>query len=132
MFLIDLYCRVQAHTNQGLFWKGLYHFNSSHIFIMFSGFTRLGRQDVLPKGNPKKKPEDPVWLKPGTSRLPVTHFTNEPCRTPTFRNFNPFQNKPLFLCVCSTTLLKTLEEKEKLLITSNFSFSYSILDFLLL
>ena len=39
---------------------------------------------------------------------------------------NPFPNKPCFLCVCSTSLLKTLWEKEKLLITSNFSFSYII------
>ena len=39
---------------------------------------------------------------------------------------NPFPNKPLFLPVCSTSLLKTLWEKEKLLITSNFSFSHSV------
>ena len=35
---------------------------------------------------------------------------------------NPFPNKPQFLRVCSTSLLKTLWEKEKLLLTSNFSF----------
>ena len=40
--------------------------------------------------------------------------------------FNPFPNKPLFLCVCTTSLLKTLWEKEKLLIMSNFSFSHSV------
>ena len=39
-----------------------------------------------------------------------------------FLNFNPFPNKPWFLRVCSTSLLKTLWEKEKLLVTSNFSF----------
>ena len=39
---------------------------------------------------------------------------------------NPFANKPLFLCVCRTSLLKTLWEKEKLLIMSNFSFSHSV------
>ena len=39
---------------------------------------------------------------------------------------NPFPNKPWFLRVCSTTLLKTLWEKEKLHITSNFSFSDSV------
>ena len=37
--------------------------------------------------------------------------------------FNPFPNKPWFLHVCSSSLLKTLWENEKLLITSNFSFS---------
>ena len=39
---------------------------------------------------------------------------------------NPFPNKPWFLRVNSTSLLKTLWEKEKLLITSNFSFSHSV------
>ena len=36
---------------------------------------------------------------------------------------NPFPNEPRFLCVCSRSLLKTLWEKENLLVTSNFSFS---------
>ena len=39
---------------------------------------------------------------------------------------NAFPNKPWFLGVCSTDLLKTLWEKEKLLVTSNFSFSHSV------
>ena len=39
---------------------------------------------------------------------------------------NPFQNKPWFLRVCSTSHLKTLWEKEKLLVTSNFSISHSV------
>ena len=42
------------------------------------------------------------------------------------KTFNSFPNKPLFLRVCSTSLLKTLWEKEKLLLTSNFSFSHSV------
>ena len=41
-------------------------------------------------------------------------------------SLNPFPNKPWFLRVCSTSLLKTLREKEKLLVTSNFSFSHSV------
>ena len=41
-------------------------------------------------------------------------------------NFNPFPNKSLFLHACSTSLLKTLWEKEKLLVRSNFSFSHSV------
>ena len=41
-------------------------------------------------------------------------------------NFNPFPNKPWFLLVCSTSLLKTVWEKEKLLLTSNFSFPHSV------
>ena len=39
---------------------------------------------------------------------------------------NPFPNKPWFLRVCSTSLLETLWEKEKLLVMSNFSFSHSV------
>ena len=49
------------------------------------------------------------------------------CRIKCFLEwFNPFQNQPWFLCVCSLSLLKTLQEKEKLLVTSNFSFSRSV------
>ena len=39
---------------------------------------------------------------------------------------NPFPTKPWFLRVCSTSLLKTLWEEEKLLATSNFSFFHSV------
>ena len=39
---------------------------------------------------------------------------------------NLFPNKPWFLRVCSTSLLKTLWEKEKLLVTSNFSLPHSL------
>ena len=39
---------------------------------------------------------------------------------------NPFPNKPWFLHVFSRSLLKTLGEKEKLLMTSNFSLSHSV------
>ena len=43
-----------------------------------------------------------------------------------FGRGNPFPNKPWFLRVSNTSLLKTLTEKEKLLVTSNFSFSLSV------
>ena len=39
---------------------------------------------------------------------------------------NPSPKKPWFLHVCGTSRLKTLWEKEKLLATSNFYFSYSV------
>ena len=39
---------------------------------------------------------------------------------------NPFPKKPWFKCVCNARLLKTPWEKEKLLVTSNFSFSNSV------
>ena len=37
-----------------------------------------------------------------------------------------FPKKPWFLCVCSASLLKTLWEKEKLLLTSSFSFYHGV------
>ena len=43
-----------------------------------------------------------------------------------FPLLNPFPNKPWFLRFCSTRLLKTLWKKEKLLVTSNFSFFHSV------
>ena len=39
---------------------------------------------------------------------------------------NPFPNKACFLRVCSGSLLKTLWEKEKLFVASNFSFSHIV------
>ena len=42
------------------------------------------------------------------------------------RSINPFPNKPWFLHVCCTSLLKTQWEKEKMLVTSIFSFSHSV------
>ena len=39
---------------------------------------------------------------------------------------NPLPNKPFFLRVCSTSLLRTRLEKQKLLVKSNFSFSHCI------
>ena len=41
-------------------------------------------------------------------------------------HINPFLNKPWFSRVCRRCLLKPLWEKEKLLVTSNFSFSHSV------
>ena len=46
-------------------------------------------------------------------------------------SFGFFQNQPWFLHVCSTNLSKTLWEKEKLLVKSNFSFSHSVFFILL-
>ena len=43
---------------------------------------------------------------------------------------NRFSNKPWFLCFWHPSLVKTSREKEKLYITSNFSFSYSLEKFL--
>ena len=43
------------------------------------------------------------------------------------KQFNPFPIKLSFLHVCDTSLMKTQLEKEKLLLTSNLSFSQCVL-----
>ena len=42
------------------------------------------------------------------------------------QEINPFPNKPWIVLICSTNLLKTPWEKEKLLVTSNFFFSHNV------
>ena len=49
-----------------------------------------------------------------------------PHNTSTVPCVNLFPNKACFFLVCSTSHLKTLWEKEKLLLMSNFSFSHSV------
>ena len=62
----------------------------------------------------------------------ILSLCHPPCTSITKLNkqihvyFNPLPNKPWFLHVPSTNLLKTLWEKEKLLVMSNFSFSHSV------
>ena len=73
----------------------------------------------------RQNPKDHVWLEPKTPG--VKHFTTETRGTPPNSSIvNPFPHKPLCLCAWSIRLLKTLWEKEKLLIKSNFSFSHSV------
>ena len=43
-----------------------------------------------------------------------------------YKKLNPFPNKPWFLYVCSTSLLKILWEKKKLLVMSNFFFFHTV------
>ena len=70
-----------------------------------------------------------VALNPNTTNQPafVWHMFSLLCKKCHLKfSFNPFPNNPWFLRVCSTSLLKTLWEKQKLLVTSNFSFSHSV------
>ena len=57
--------------------------------------------------------------------MPDTRMKKKP-RVTYEDSFNSFPNKPWFLRLCITSLVKTLLEKEKLLIMSNFSFSRSV------
>ena len=60
------------------------------------------------------------------AKLPHIIVIREVRLSTVYTVFNPFPNKHWFLRVCSICLLKTLREKEKLLATSNFSFSHSV------
>ena len=68
----------------------------------------------------------PVELYRRSSANSFFVFRYNSCLDVTEIVLNPFPNKPWFLRVCSTSLLKTLWEKEKLLIISNFYFSRSV------
>ena len=71
--------------------------------------------------------ETRVWIKIFEEFLMRAMWKSKGSSEKMFENkINPFPNKPWFLHVCSTSLLKTLWEKEKLLVTSNFSFSNSV------
>ena len=61
-----------------------------------------------------------------TLAVSVVTSSNKGLNSVVFSLIDPFPNKPLFLRVCSVSLLKTLREKEKLLVASNFSFSHSV------
>ena len=69
---------------------------------------------------------EPCYVKRRLNVSPY-HIHVAPCKTSRDGYvINPFPNKPWFLRICSTRLLKTLTEKEKLLVTSNFSFFHSV------
>ena len=53
-----------------------------------------------------------------------TNFQNE--EIDYLSHHHPFPNKPWFLHVCSTSFLKIMWKKEKLLVMSNFSFFHNI------
>ena len=69
---------------------------------------------------PQRFPKDTFS---GSSKVMIVKYRVKSCIR---HEFNSFPNKPWFLCVCSTSLLKTLWKKEKLLVTSNFSFFHSV------
>ena len=58
-------------------------------------------------------------------RIRCTHISVGSVVWALLTELDPFPNKPRIKGVYSRSLLKTLEEKEKLLVTSNFSFSHS-------
>ena len=84
----------------------------------FKWWIQMNRKD---KKNLKLDKEDVDYKHRSTTVFQnfSTHTTEMKCME---MKDSPFRNRPWFLCVCSTSLLKTLWEKDILLVTSNFSF----------
>ena len=70
-----------------------------------------------------KRPQKEYFLKHSEKRRKCWWAAFSPLLTMFYFFFNPFPKKPR---ACSTCLLKTLCEKEKLLLTSNFFFSHCV------
>ena len=89
---------------------------TAHIIRVFHGFTSTREElwSVLPKIIPTK---NPVRLKPRTPGLQVKHFATEPRKT-SLSPSNALPHNPKVLRPCRKSLLKTLWEKEKMLVTN--------------
>ena len=90
---------LQIRKNQGMFGKGLSSIFSffNNVFYPSSSNFNFQVKSILDSAN-------------------ASNWTS----------LNPFPNKPLLLSVCNRRLLKTMQEKEKFLITSYFSFSHIV------
>ena len=112
------------------------HWLLSNITIV-KKWTAIGEKWILTQINPWEKKLAKLGIKPAISCSEILCTTDwatmDLIHNLSFLRififyyyFNPIPNKPSFLRVCSTSLLKTLWEKKKLLVTSNFSFSHSV------
>ena len=94
--------------------KLLFTSNFPFSHSVFKRLVSKGRQKVSLCGNGLNKGSD------GECMYALHHMI-------LIYTINPFPNKPWLLHVCSKNLLKTLWEKEKLLVMSNYSLSHSVL-----
>ena len=67
-----------------------------------------------------------LWFKGNLPFELIKFLSNYLFLSKGWSGINPFPDKPWFLRVYGTSLLKTLWEKEKMLVTSIFSFSHSV------
>ena len=100
-------------------WNQLVKYCNIVVFLLISQWTNTGPSwpSCL-----KHSPSKPMYLNTFYKWLSLIHLYHITLN----HHFNPFPNKPWFLRVSSSSILKTLWEKEKLLVTSNFSFSHSV------
>ena len=88
----------------------------------------------VPRGGTLRDFEIQAWSRKGQEVGDFPHFYCDLCAQAFYciglktnkSVINPFPNKPWVLRACSRSLLKTLWEKEKFLVPSNFSFAQSI------
>ena len=92
---------------------------------VFHTIARSGLQSVLPRDTLTQK--KPCCIKWGLSPGPPGSKSYIVTLSHTGPLINPFPHNDTFWCPWETNLLKTLWEKEKLLVMSNFSFSHSFL-----
>ena len=98
---------LQTHKNQQLIWE-----NGGGLSEQLE--NTLGKGEIAHYLPGPESNQRPPFLK--SCRL----------STELYRLRYPFPNKPWFLRVYSTSILKPLWEKQKLLVTSNFSFLHSV------
>ena len=119
--------KYQGHVSQKMGVSGALVFHKHILFINYfiNPLPYNYKFDALEE---KKKTSENIEGKKGNAGN--QHFLLFPQSFLPYQRqiscFNPFPNKPWFLLVCSTGLLKTPWEKEKLLVMSNFSFFHSV------
>ena len=112
--------------------KGSFYLSSANAFV-------LDRFKILSSVNQKTNEQFLLFLivfstyfnkfSPVSSNLNLmsaNSFTLDESKICCFERVNPFPHNDTFRRPWETSLLKTLWEKEKLLVTSNFSFSHSV------
>ena len=114
-----------------LSWNSFYQYSKQPL----AAFTHIHCRDSSERGinsvamaiiSPRTEYCPNPGIKLATSCFHVLYTDNGATGALVKDIIDPFPNKPWFLRVCCTSRLKTLWEKEKLLLTSNFSFSHNV------
>ena len=119
---------LQTRKNQGLFGKGLTLSQTTNFRLFQTERVSRRQLEIWRNGRRFSKrvenTEEQFLLYPQCFQKTCAADTLKPGLV--LEKVNSFPNKPWFLCVCRRILLKSMREKEKLLVTSNFSFSHSV------
>ena len=116
---IICFCKT-LYENQNLYYRGIFLVSQTHFVFYFSKIDYVGYTLVLTQQE-KKSVKQLLWAFWAEPRgLWFVRISRK------LSSLTLSQTSPCFLCVCSTGLLKTLWEKEKLFVMSNFSFFQSV------